>query len=151
MKIKPISQEDLETVQTLILGEYERLIKDEFTEEGQAVFEEFIRPSSIQKRVFEGNAPALKAIIGGRLVGYIELKKFSRVSLFFVSGAFQNRGIGRALLRKLEQYLPPEQEKLEVHSSMVAVTAYQKLGFKQLSAPLVDWGIKYTPMEKSLH
>lgn len=151
MNIETVTKDDLEIIHHLIRSEYERLIKDEFTEEGQEVFQEFIRPVSIRKRVIEENTPALKAVVGGSLVGYIELKNLSRISLFFVSGAFQNRGIGRALLEKIENYLPPKLQKLEVHSSTVAVKAYKKLGFTQTGAPLVDWGIKYTPMEKSLH
>lgn len=150
MIIETIIKEDLNEVESLIKEEYELRIKDEFTPEGQEVFETFIRSKEIEKRVIKGNAPAFKASVNNKPVGYIELKDGNRVCLFFVSSEFQKKGVGRKLLTHLESVVSKDIEILEVHSSSVAVKAYEKLGFIQTGDPIVDWGIKYTPMEKRL-
>lgn len=148
MQIKKIQIEDLPHIEQLISQEYETLFKHEFSEEGQAVFEEYINQNSIKKRVIDDKTPAFKAVIKDEIVGYIELKGKNRVSLFFVSSQYQKKGVGRALLSALEEQLDESVVDLEVHSSSVAVTAYEHLGFTKLSEPIIDWGIRYIPMEK---
>jgi predicted GNAT family N-acyltransferase len=66
---------------------------------------------------------------------------------------FQGREIGRRLFdRAVEQARRnlPGITKLEVHSSPVALSVYQELGFSVTGPEKVDDGIRYIPMEHLL-
>jgi predicted GNAT family N-acyltransferase len=85
----------------------------------------------------------------GRIVGAIEVRNCDHISLFFVDGEFQRKGIGNGLWRRaLVDCLAskPEVVKVTVHSSPNATEAYQKLGFKVEGPEQTENGIRFVPM-----
>jgi GNAT superfamily N-acetyltransferase len=93
------------------------------------------------------------AKLDGRMVGVCAVRDGHHVTLFFVLPEFQGRGIGRRLFDSAVAQVRRNVSgttKLEVHSSPVAVSVYQALGFSVTAPEKVDDGIRYIPMERLL-
>jgi GNAT superfamily N-acetyltransferase len=95
------------------------------------------------------NRFVLVAELGSQIVGAIEVRNCDHVSLFFIDGESQRKGIGRELWRRaLDACLAnrPEVVKITVHSSPNAVQAYQRPEFQAEGAEQTVNGIRFVPM-----
>ncbi len=91
----------------------------------------------------------LVAELQGRIVGAIEVRNCDHISLFFIDGESQRKGIGQELWRRaLDACLAdrPDLARLTVHSSPNAVEAYQSLGFRAEGPEQTVNGIRFVPM-----
>ncbi|MGN1399524.1 MAG: GNAT family N-acetyltransferase [Erysipelotrichaceae bacterium] len=89
---------------------------------------------------------AYGAYDNNKLIGIIATRNNgSHIALFFVDGAYHNRGIGRNLWDKVLE--ESSVDKITVNSSLYAVEVYKKLGFKATDEVKCDGGIRYIPME----
>ena len=80
-----------------------------------------------------------------RLVGVIATRSGgAHIALFFVDGAYQRQGIGRALFERACEDNPGN--TMTVNSSPYAVPIYHRLGFTDTDAEQVTNGLRYTPM-----
>jgi GNAT superfamily N-acetyltransferase len=90
---------------------------------------------------------------GEDLLGMIDVRDCDHVSLFFVEPSRQRTGVGRALLEvaiercRLAGSAP---QSVTVHSSLSAVTAYERLGFGRTGGAREENGIRYVPMSREL-
>src|SRR5512136_1020853 len=83
-------------------------------------------PGQLRERL-RANRLVMVAEMEGRIVGAIEMRNCDHISLFFVDGEAQRKGIGRGLWRRaLETCLAtkPDIARITVHSSPNAVDAY---------------------------
>ena len=89
------------------------------------------------------------ALDRNKIVGMITLRNSTHISLLFVDEAYHRRGIGRALMKYLTEYLLSEVgvSHVTVNSSPYGVEFYHKLGFKDVRPEEKRDGIIYTPME----
>jgi len=72
----------------------------------------------------------IKAQVEGKLAGYAILdKERSEVDAVFVDSKFAGRGIGKALLRALEQ-LAAQPSALHLYASLNAVPFYEAAGYR---------------------
>jgi GNAT superfamily N-acetyltransferase len=85
------------------------------------------------------------ALKGQRVVGVVQVRDGSHVSLFFIERRQQRQGIGRALIMTAIKALGVN--RLTVNSSPNSVDAYRRLGFKPVGLEDTKSGIRYTPME----
>jgi len=91
----------------------------------------------------------LLATTQNRVVGMIEVRDESHISLLFVDKRFQRRGIGRELMRRglsICQRRNPELSKVTVNSSPYAVRIYERLGFSREGLEQVKDGAQFAPM-----
>jgi GNAT superfamily N-acetyltransferase len=105
-------------------------------------------PDQLRQRL-QANRFMLVAELQGRIVGAIEMSNCDHISLFFVDGASQRKGIGRQLWhRALDTSLKrrPDVAKITVHSSPNAVEAYRTLGFRAEGPEQTVNGIRFVPM-----
>jgi GNAT superfamily N-acetyltransferase len=105
-------------------------------------------PGQLRDRL-QANHFVLVAEIQGRFAGAIEVRANDHISLFFIDGKSQRKGIGKELWRKaLDTCLAnqPEVAKITVHSSPNAVEAYQRLGFQAEVPEQTVNGIRFVPM-----
>jgi GNAT superfamily N-acetyltransferase len=105
-------------------------------------------PGRLRDRL-RANRFVLVAELGGRIVGAIEVRNSDHISLFFIDGDSQRKGIGRELWRRaLDACLANRQDlpKITVHSSPNAVEAYQSLGFQPEGPEQTINGIRFVPM-----
>ena len=89
----------------------------------------------------------------GQLVGMIDVKDNSHISLSFVDSAYRGRGIGRALLERsiaMCRSRDPGVRTLDVSSSLWAVPVCETLGFCRRSPVREVDGIRFVEMARVL-
>ena len=121
---------------------------DVYPPEGIRSFEDFITDSGLHRMFVMGSYQMMCAYDRGKMVGMITLRNEVHISLLFVDRNYHKRGIGRALILALADYVKTEmgQKKLTVNASPYGVGFYHRLGFSDLSEEKMQSGIIYTPM-----
>ena len=111
-------------------------------------FEDFITDSDLKRMFALGTYQMMGAFFSGKLVGMISLRNKTHISLLFVDGDYHRRGIGRALISFLSEYVRKEEglNRLTVNASPYGVGFYHRLGFRDLGPEKQQDGIIFTPM-----
>jgi predicted GNAT family N-acyltransferase len=105
-------------------------------------------PAAMRQRVEAGNV-VLVAATPERLVGVIEIRDYTHISLLFVDRVFQGRRISRELLNRALDVCRqhnPDLREMTVNASPNAVTIYTRLGFFATGDEQEKNGIRFTPM-----
>jgi GNAT superfamily N-acetyltransferase len=137
----------------LVICVFKEFIAHQYSQEGVCEFLKYVQPELLLRRS-QKNHFVLLAAIQGKIVGMIEIRNNRHVSLLFVDKQFQQRGIGRELLRrslkicKLEISLKrsPELQEVSVNSSPNSIQIYESMGFHQKGSEQVKNGIRFTEM-----
>lgn len=118
--------------------------------EGIERFRSFITDERLEQAFAEGKYQLLLALDGDRVIGVGSLRAINHLSLLFVDGAYHHKGIGRALIEALCDYLKNElgERYVSLQASPYAVGFYKKLGFIQIKTLSDTPGIPVVPMEK---
>ena len=143
---------DEQRVSLLIRDVFMDFVAQYYSEEGVKEFLSYITPERLAERM-QSNHVGFLAELGEILVGVIEIRRFEHITLLFVDGLYQQRGIAAELLRKALEYAKrnrPGLDALTVNSSPNAVAAYRKLGFTQAEPEQTQHGIRYIPMELAI-
>ncbi len=131
-----------------VFGEF---VAPAYGPEGVNHFLDYIEPSNFGKRRSEGNHLALTAKIDGKIIGFIEIRGWSHICLFFVDKEHHGKGIARRLYQKaIEPCGEKGIEEIDVNSSPFAVPAYERLGFVQTDSEQIRNGIRFFPMKKEI-
>lgn len=128
---------------------YDEFVANEYPEEGNRVFYDWIEPSKIAKRQQKQNT-LLVAVIDSLIVGMIEVRDTNIISLLFVDRQYQGRGIAKRLVdQSLRDCLRVNLhiDRLRVHASPFSIPIYRKLGFVETDVMQEEFGITYLPME----
>ena len=120
--------------------------------EGVRSFEDFITDSSLKRMFIMGSYQMMAAFHDGKMVGMISLRNKTHISLLFVDRYYHRRGIGRALIDALSDYVKAEEgeNKLTVNASPYGVEFYHCLGFQDIGPEKRQDGIIFTPMFLSI-
>lgn len=121
----------------------------EYPEEGIRSFHEFITDDMLHRMFLIGSYQMFAAFDAERMIGMITMRDEGHISLLFVEESYHKRGVGRALIHRLEDYLLAEMGigKITVNASPYGEGFYRKLGFCETAARMQQDGIIYTPME----
>lgn len=121
---------------------------DVYPPEGIRSFEDFITDSELKRRFMMGKYQMLVALSYGKLVGMISLRNETHISLLFVDRYYHRRGVGRALIQALSDYVKEEigRTALTVNASPYGVEFYHRMGFQDMGPEMQRNGIIYTPM-----
>ncbi|MCL5108645.1 MAG: GNAT family N-acetyltransferase [Chloroflexi bacterium] len=88
-----------------------------------------------------------------QVVGAVEVRENRHISLLFVEGRLQRRGIARSLLKAavgICLMAAPGVRELTVNASPNAVLAYERLGFTPAGPEQTVNGIRFIPMALAL-
>jgi predicted GNAT family N-acyltransferase len=132
----------------LVARVFEAFVEPGFSPEGVEEFLGYTEPEALAQRA-QDNHFVLVAATGDEIVGMIEVRNHDHVSLLFVDARVHRRGIGRGLVqRALDICLNgrPDLQQIDVNSSLYAVPAYERLGFRQVGPERVENGIRFVPM-----
>lgn len=142
LEIRRIAAQDYEAACAFVWREFMRETSARMTDAGVAVFRDYVRPDAMRARDAAG-ATTLIALERGEIIGLLRVRQ-SHVSLFFVAAPCRRRGIGRGLFEIVDERCPPQ----SVHSSVDAVGAYERLGFRGAGPEQMRDGLRFVPMER---
>ncbi|NIO08808.1 MAG: GNAT family N-acetyltransferase [Deltaproteobacteria bacterium] len=128
---------------------FDEFVSPYYSQEGVNQFHQYADPKLMAARLRSGHV-AWVAETDGRIVGLIELRNLIHVSLLFVDGTMQRKGIGRQLFQQAQEWCRRngrEAGEITVHSSPNSVTAYERLGFHAEGPEQNTHGIRFVPMK----
>ena len=136
----------------LVFRTFSEFIAPHYSRAGILEFLKYIRPAYLLERL-KKDYFVLLATAQRKLIGIIEVRGRSHISLLFVDKPFQRKGIARELLRRTLRIClkeKPDLSKMTVNASPNSVKIYKKLGFRPAGSEQVKKGIRYTPMTLEL-
>ena len=136
----------------MALACFEDSIRPCYEPDGCQAFLAYILPEAIAARQSDG-CSTIVAEWEHEVIGVLELRDFSHISMFFVEPEFQCGGIGRRLLTRavtLCGKARPDLTELTVFAAPRAVEAYRHLGFSADGPERVESGVRFTPMRVKL-
>ncbi len=148
-EIRFASQEEWEEAMGLAWKTFLEFEADVYTPEGVRSFEDFITDSGLRRMFVMGGYQMISAFDQGKMIGMITLRGEMHISLLFVDSHYHRRGVGRALVLKLADYVKTElgKKRMTVNASPYGVGFYHRIGFKDLGPEKQQDGIIYTPMD----
>ncbi len=136
---------------------------DLYPPEGSQNFHQFVTDDLLYQAYLNGGYPVCAAFLrrpesdplhpcGDEMIGVAAIRSGPHLSLLFVEGLYQGRGVGRALVNYMREYLLKNytglgDQKMTVNASPVGLGFYRHLGFKDTGEEQTKDGILYTPME----
>ncbi len=150
--IRQMEPGDERRVSLLIDRVFTEFVAPHYSDEGVREFLGYVTAEQLAERR-QSRHFAFVAEIGETLVGVIEIRRFEHITLLFVDGHYQRRGIARELLAEALQLARrnrPGITAFTVNSSPNAVAAYRKLGFIQAEPEQIQHGIRYIPMRREI-
>ena len=148
-QIRSAYRDEWQDAMALAWRTFLRFEADVYTPEGVKNFENFITDSTLHRMFIMGTYQLFVALHQAKIVGMVTLRDSSHISLLFVDEAYHRRGIGRALIKYLTEYLLAEVgvDRVTVNASPYGTPFYHKMGFRDLRPEESRDGIIYTPME----
>lgn len=151
-EIRWATAEDWPDVVEMVWRTFMRFEAPDYTEEGISSFRDFLTDGRIYRMFVEGSYLMMIALDGDKVIGEISLRNGNHISLLFVEEAYHRKGIGRALIKAMGDYLKKEKQELfmSVSAAPYALDFYRRVGFHACSSEEEYSGIRVTSMEKFL-
>ena len=148
-EIRQLQGQDLEEALALVWEVFAEFEAPTFTDEGIEEFWRFIDLEYMTMQVGEGAMTFWGAFEDDCLIGVCAFRGLDHISLLFVDGEYQRRGVGTMLVKKAVQdckALDPSISAITVNSSEYGQPFYAALGFEPTGGLTVDNGIRFIPM-----
>ena len=129
---------------------YDAAIAPHESPEGRATYARYAAPDAMRARAANHAVTVAEDEDDGALVGMLEVRDGTHVSMLFVEPRCQRAGVGRALLA--HAFGPPAAwPALTVNSTPGAVDAYARLGFvAEAPGEVVERnGLRFVPMRRA--
>jgi len=144
--MKPGEEDQISKLAWEVFTEF---VSPDFPAEGIKEMKRYLSPDLLAERLRSDHF-VLLGESDSQLLGVIEVKDFIHVTLLFVAGESQRRGIGRQLLAealKICRRNRPGLSEVTVNSLPNAVEAYEVLGFHAKGPEEEERGIRFIPMK----
>lgn len=148
-QIRKARNEEWETAMELAYRVFLKYEAMEYGPEGIKNFSEFVTDESLKKMFLTGRYLLFVAVKDDEIIGLISLRSGNHISLLFVDNEYHRRGVGRALIKYLQEYMlfHTSYEKLTVNAAPYGIPFYHNTGFRDTGTQTKKDGIIYTPME----
>lgn len=151
LRIVPLDESRVEAASAMMLRTFEQFNAPGFPPEGRQNFFEAASPQALRQLLQEGRIIQL-ALVGETVVGVLGMSTTRHLKLMFVDGEHHRRGIA-AQLWAATRPLCLEQDNSEapftLNATDYAVSAYERLGFRQSAERTQKNGMVFTPMSSS--
>jgi len=144
--------EEFVKISEFIRDIFEDSISDLYDSLGREVFLDYIRPEKLEERFQETQRfSQILVLREGEIVGWMEVRDDSHISMLFVHKDYQRRGIGKNLIQiAIDNAIHTNNQALTLNSSPNSIEAYLTLGFTLLSDLCMINGVKFYEMKKEL-
>ena len=149
-QVRPANREDWQPAMDLAWNTCMRFEADYYSQEGIQNFQDFVTDNALFRMFLEGRYPMFVALAEEEILGMISLRNGNHISLLFVDESYHRRGVGRAILTALCNYLKLEagERYMSLKASPYAVNFYRRLGFRVVKPEEEYCRIRVTAMEK---
>lgn len=146
--VRPIYRDEWDDAMMLAWRTFMRFEAKDYTKRGIESFQDFITDHVLHRMFLMGAYQVFGAYDQDKLVGIISLRNETHISLLFVDADYHMKGIGRALMEYVVNYVCSEEgyHKVTVNAAPYAVGFYHKVGFRDTDIEQTNDGIRYTPM-----
>ncbi|MCR4648518.1 MAG: GNAT family N-acetyltransferase [Lachnospiraceae bacterium] len=145
--VRPANKEEWEDAMALAWRTFKKYVADDYTDVGVKEFYDFISDNGIYKMFLIGEYRLWVALLNDEIVGMISIRTRRHISLLFVDGKHQRKGIGRDLIYAAAEYMLENGEKsATVNASPYGVPFYHSVGFVDTGAEYMSSGMRVTPM-----
>ena len=119
---------------------------------GRDVFLDYIHPDKLKERFEESERFSQVLVLRDEeIVGWMEVRDSFHISMLFVKNKFQKHGIGRKLVKLVEENaILNGNQSITLNSSPNSIGAYISMGFTQQSDLCMINGVKFYEMRKEL-
>lgn len=151
-QVRWAKREEWKPTMEMIWKTFMKFEGNDYTEEGIRNFFDFITDDNLYKSFLRGEYQLMVAADGERIIGAGSVRNRNHLSLLFVDENYHHKGVGRALMEGLCNYLRTEEGEhyMSVKAAPYAVDFYRKLGFRAVTEEQEYSGIRVTSMEKFL-
>lgn len=143
MEIKKTVGSDLDEVVELVSRISHEKILPYLNKEGQVNFTDKILPS-IKTTFGSSNFNSIKVIDNNKIIGFGAVRDGNYITHVFVDCDYQGKGVGRAILKHLLQFISGNEVSLR--ASINAVGFYESEGFVATAEEADVGGIRFVPM-----
>lgn len=152
IRIHPFRPHQANEASALITAVFDKFVGFEYSREGKQTFYNYTTPQAIQERYTAGNL-LFVAQTESNIIGIIEIRDLSHISLLFVYKQFHRQGIARRLWETALHECTsqnPDLSAFTVNASPYSEKIYRRLGFEATADLTEKDGIKYIPMSMKL-
>lgn len=142
-------EEDIDNVYEVIKDTFFEFIAQDYSREGIDEFMKYASKENLLERFKRGNI-SIVSEDNNRIMGLIEMRDLTHISLYFVDKNYKGKGIGKNLYKKAMESIKKiknDIKEVTVNSSPYAVEVYEKLGFEKVKEQMEVNGIKFIPMK----
>jgi len=144
-----MTPDEAERVSSFVRKVFGAFVAPHYSPEGIQEFYRYIDPELLARRI-QSDHVVWVTESNDQLVGMIEMRNLSHISLLFVAGEAQRGGIARRLLQEALEWNNRNGRDLRevtVHSTPNAVEAYERLGFHAEGPEQNIHGLRFVPMK----
>ncbi|WP_299436464.1 GNAT family N-acetyltransferase [uncultured Rhodospira sp.] len=146
--LRPATTADVGPMRDFLLSQYDTFNAIDNTPEGHRVFGDFVAAPALRARLEAGSVVTV-AERHGAILGVCEMHRDGYLTLLYVHGDRQGRGLGRRLLVETLRRLraeAPSARTIRVRATPYARGFYARLGFRPLEAEArTDRGLRFYP------
>ena len=138
----------------LVMRVFSEFVAPDLSEEGLITFRNYVDPTRL--RELEQRRATIVAVSRRQLVGVGRIGRrrgTDHIDLLFVDNVMHGQGVGRELVRRLQDIARrnnPAVERVTVNATRFAVPFYSRVGFRQTGGERVVGGVISIPMEIEL-
>lgn len=138
-------------IYSLVKTVFDEFVAPDYNWEGNSFFTDYIQPEKIIERFLDKEEIIITAKADGSIIGVLDARAKSHISLLFVAKEFQGKRVSSlmldAFLQKLSKFAITE---ITVHASPGSVKVYESLGFKGGMELKDNNGMRYLPMYRNI-
>lgn len=151
-EIRPARPEEIDAAIEIVREVFEEFVRPDLGAGGWDQLLKYVNGDAARDRLASDHLMFVAEQDGG-IIGVLEVRQASHISLLVVAPDWFGKGVARELMRKgVETCLGanPALDRITVHASRYAVEVYRRLGFEAIGGELEMDGIRFTPMARSL-
>lgn len=148
-KFKDFQLGQEKVISKMIWEAFSEFVAPGYPEEGIDTFRKYTQPETLLQMLDSKKIFGICCWQDKELAGFILIRDFNHISLFFVAKEYQKQGISKELLRIARHRCSeknPFLSEITVNSSPFALDAYKRLGFSVTGPEKTENGIICVPM-----